>query len=57
MPACTLGGPAGIWDLSAMSSAFVYETCDIPEGMRLDEWRRRGPQPRRNRRFGRLRRA
>ena len=41
-----------------MSSAFVYETCDIPEGMRLDEWRRRGQQQsRRNRRFGRLRRA
>jgi hypothetical protein len=40
-----------------MSSAFVYESCDIPEGMRLDEWRRRDVQQRRNRRFGRLRRA
>jgi hypothetical protein len=40
-----------------MSTAFVYESCDIPEGMLLDEWRRRNVQPRPNRRFGWLRRA
>jgi hypothetical protein len=38
-----------------MSTAFVYESTDIPEGMLLDEWRRRNAQTRRNRRFGRLR--
>ena len=32
-----------------MSYAFAYESCDIPDGMRLEEWRHSHAAPRRHR--------
>jgi hypothetical protein len=45
---------------ASLPTSFVYESCDVPEGQTLDEWRRarsRRDAPRRRRMWLRLLRS
>jgi hypothetical protein len=43
MPARRIVGAPQRWDIACMpATTFMYVETDVPEGMSLDAWRRRG---------------